>query len=55
VKGLFYELLISTRTLNRITGQPARCGFRVRMIEDEGRDVCWFVAVPVHGEEGQAT
>jgi hypothetical protein len=54
VKGLFYEFLILIPTPNRITGEPARHGFHVRMIEDEGRDVCWFVATPVPGAEDQA-
>jgi S-adenosylmethionine:diacylglycerol 3-amino-3-carboxypropyl transferase len=43
------------RTPDQITEQLARHGFHVRMIEDEGRDVCWFVAIPMPGPEGQAT
>jgi len=54
MKGLFAEFLILTCTSNRGTEQPARHGFRVRMIEHEGLDVCRFVATPVPGAEGQA-
>jgi len=54
VKGLFYEFPAFIRTSNRITGRLARHGFCVRMIEDQGRDVCRFVATPVPGAEGQA-
>jgi hypothetical protein len=28
-----------------------RSGFQLKVIEDEGREVCWFVAVPASDKE----
>jgi predicted exporter/SAM-dependent methyltransferase len=38
------------RSPERITEQFLRAGFELRMIEDEGRDLCWFVASPEPGK-----
>ena len=34
------------RTPSQISNMLERTGFQLRLVEDEGRDVCWFVAVP---------
>jgi SAM-dependent methyltransferase len=38
------------RSPERITEQFLRAGFELKMIEDEGRDLCWFVALPGSGK-----
>ena len=42
------------RSPERITEQFVRAGFELKMIEDEGRDVCWFVACPAPGKGPRA-
>ncbi len=39
------------RPPSRLRAMLEQNGFRLKVVEDEGRDVCWFVAVPATGKE----